>query len=221
MPASTSAVAIAGLAVLCLLLLSSPRLAAADVPSCSAGSCPLDSGGAGCSLCASNSSACSAAWYDTAGHYCGAERVTSRQNGGVFLYPSCCPAAYPCVPNSYAWQDAYNASWDVTSYWCTVYSPSSLDGGDHSSQRVWLWFVFAALSAALFSAALYVHRRCEARRVASAAQQQWPAQPQQELLGQSGPWSDEAAERGMQSIRQPPSGSNPTYQPPGTYARMS
>ena len=216
----TSTLAVAILLVLSLSLFSLPLSHGAALH-CSAGSCDLDFGSVGCSTCASNSSQCANAWFNSTGQSCGQALMVSRQSNGHHHYPTCCPTSYPCVPNSYVYVEN-GVTYDVTSYWCTKNDPASVSDRSSTTHLTWLWWLLAcAGGSVLFYAATYLYRRHQARTYAASQQQQWQSQPQQELLGQPGPWSDDvAAERHHQAIRQPPAGLLPTYLPPGTYAQM-
>jgi len=157
--------------------------------------------------------------------------MTAQQSGRRYLYPACCPPNYPCVANSYTYVDA-GVSYDVSSFWCRNQSFSSSGGGSHLT---WLWWLVAVSGISVLS---YIARRCYWRyrysRGGVPAQQQQQQQqaaglPEQELLGQPGPWSEEVQQRAAeQSYSQYPPQQQvpmpgrllPTYLPPGTYAQM-
>lgn len=216
---STSTSLLALLAILCLALSTLP-LSHSGAGVCVDGSCDLDFGSAGCSICATNSSQCTAAYYNTPGQYCGQSVMTSQQSNNRYYYPACCPPTYPCVANSYISQQG-DTTYDVTSFWCTRRDPATFSGSS-ATHLTWLWWLLACAggSVAMY-VATYLYRRHQQRtHTAAQQQQQWDGPPQQELLGQPGPWSDEAAERHQQAIRQPPTSLLPAYLPPGTYAQM-
>ena len=199
-------------AALCLLLCTLSSFGAAEV--CSDRSCPVDLGSQGCSLCSSNSSQCDTAWQNTTGAYCGQSLLISRQSDRHYYYSACCPTHYPSVPNAYVYTDQ-GVTYDVTSFWCTQQNPAAIGGSTHLT---WLWWLLASVGGSvLVYGATWLYRHHQARTAVTSQQQQWGGQAQQELLGQPGPWSDEAAERQQQAIRQ---SLMPGNLSPGTYAQM-
>ena len=232
MTASTTVLVFAILLVLCQLLSTLPVSRADSL--CTNGYCDLDSS-PGCGTCLANSSDCSTAWYNQPGISCGQSVLISQQSGNRYTYPACCPTAYPCVANSFTLVDK-DVTYDATSFWCRNKSATSV----HVTRNLtWLWYCLVFGGSLLLSVGLYLYRRYRYRTIMAAYQQQlqqMDGPPQQELIGQPGPWSQEAQQQQHQQQQQEyqqyqqqqqqqqqvpmPARFMPSYLPPGTYVQM-
>jgi hypothetical protein len=144
--------------LLVLLVLVFPAVSSAD-SRCSGSICDAELASAGCIVCASNSSLCSAAWGNSSGSFCG---VASSSSGGrTGSYAACCPTSYPCSsPISWYETDSDGVRVDMTSYRCGA-SSADYYASSHSFNG-WWWILLSFAGCLVFWFVLRLRRRWNA-----------------------------------------------------------